>query len=191
MDQGLVAAARAAGVDLRRDTVLVLRPHAPLQEALLAQEARHVVRTLGVLKLQKTPEGTIQFIIDDPVREALEAGSRSSRKDCNKVIARLATVAKEQDIANPSIMKPITHPKARGLHELVAKGDHARVFLFYERGIQSLVICSGTHWKKGRSDGKEHKSQDEAILRAAALPGLWQQARPLQGYPDARILKGA
>ena len=186
-----VVALKNAGVALDRDTVLCLRPLIEIEDEIQRRTVIHQVRTLGTLRLSYTESGSPVFKIHDPVREEIEAWKASSQSDFKKIMARLVTVATNKEINNTNILKRISHREARGLCEVVGKGDHARLFVFFDDVAGSVVICAGTYWKQGRSVNKERVAQDAAILKAEERRSLWSSATPLMTNPEWRFKKGS
>jgi hypothetical protein len=190
IDPNVVQAMKGQGVKPGLDMILHLVPYRHLERELEHLPVVHSVRTLASLKLESDPGGgPPSFRLDDPVARALDDWYKASRSDYSKILERLRTVALNENICNPNILKPIRHRDARGLCEVVGNRDHARVFVFYSTAPRSVVVGVGTYWKLGRAVQNERKTQDAAILKAAEYRDKWQDATPLKGFPEWRFLK--
>jgi hypothetical protein len=180
---------RRHDVKLELDIVLCLRAYLPLEGALQGRAVVHPVRTLAELRLSRGLDGGMEFRFDDPVRESLQAWHRSSRDDYNKILARLEKIAVSGEISNTNVLKWVKIPGGKGLFEVVGKGDHARVFGFHDPPSGRIIVGAGTYWKLGRTKEKERRSQDAAIVQAAARRDLWIIAAPVPGLEEWRVLR--
>lgn len=173
------------GVKLGLDTLLRVQAIRPLMESL--RQAPHTIYAVCTLAVQRPGGREEAGRVDDPAAEALDSWNRSSRSEYNKILGNLETAAKWESIKNRNIIKPVEHPEARGLWEIVSKAGKARLFVFYDTAAQRLIVAAGAYWKQGRTPEKERVSQDRAILRAANARQMWIEAQQVPGFPDWRV----
>lgn len=89
--------------------------------------------------------------------------------EAHKTIFKVIKLAAQQlRVKNQKHVKKSTNPKHGDVYEMIARTDIARLFFFYEKGTESLIICTNA-FEKGGGD------QDAAFQRCADLRDFYRK----------------
>lgn len=104
------------------------------------------------------------------VNKTLDAWSRSSRPDCNKIVNSLKMIGENRRLTAPMRVVDLRNAFP-DLLELKAPKIHSRIFFFYQAlpaETLECAICTSCYWKT-RGDSNNHKPQQEAMQKAFKL----------------------
>jgi hypothetical protein len=175
---------RSAGVNLKVDTVFCLVKIRAIEKGLQGVTPLHAVRFLIMFR-----PGT-QLRVDLLALPDLTAWHKHEKSCFDKMVANLIRAAKDDEVINTANFKRIRKKGCRGLNEVRAGGEKARLFYFHDTDKGRTIVTTGAYRKQGRARQKEHIAQDRAIDAAGELMHQWRAADPVAQLDGFRVLKG-
>lgn len=111
-----------------------------------------------------------ELVIDDhhPVQVALDRWIKEHPAGHKTILKVMRLAAQQERVLNPKHVKKSTNPKHGDVYEMIAYTEIPRLFFFYEKGTDSLIICTND-FDKGDGD------QDAAFKRCADLRDFYRK----------------
>jgi len=131
------------------------------------EQSRWKIRCLA----QQQRDGSIKA----PVLEELKAWQSTHEKEYEKLLRAIRYGGSNQVHRNPDLIRG--DKKKRGGYEFKNTSCNCRLFFFYDKSEQQIIICTNAYWKKKNSP-KEAQEQENAFQLCAELMNLYRSSQP-------------
>ena len=131
-----------------------------------AEQSQWKIRCLG----QKEADGSVV----SPVLDQLKAWQENDEKEYEKLLRAIRYGGSNQVHRNPDLIRQ--DEKKRGGYEFKNTSCKCRLFFFYDRREEQIIICTNAYWKN-KTSPKEAKEQDHAFGVCAQMKALYNEAK--------------
>lgn len=115
------------------------------------------------------PDGQIH----SPVLEQLLDWEKNKNNEFKKLLRAIRYGGANQVHQNPNLIRQ--DEKKRGGYEFKNTSCSCRLFFFYDRRNDQIIICTNAYWKGG---GAKKGEQDHQFERCSKLKALYQNEEP-------------